>query len=164
MTRARLDIFRPLSRFGFLARCFFSALLFLCAVLSVPEARAEPIATRQLAEGVTIEIMELRRITPKILSLTYAVRNETEESLAPGDVGLAYGGNMNTIILLDLKNLKQYTVGKGGAGCLCSKQATVPPGGRVEFWAHFAAPKGGVTKLAIQFAVAPPLFDIPIAK
>jgi hypothetical protein len=141
-----------------------ATLALACAFAWVMPALAQPIAVQTLGEGVAIEILELKRINPKIVGLTFALVNDTDEAIDPGDFGLRYSNDMSTIILLDLENLKQYTVGSGGARCLCSNAVEVPAGGRVEFWAHYGAPDPDVSSIAIQFAVAPPLYDMPISE
>lgn len=140
-----------------------ACLVLACTVLSATEGRAEPIATRQLAEGVTFEVNALRRINDKVLQLDFALVNGTGKELRPEALGLAESGWMNGVHLLDMQNLKVHKVGLIPAvGYLCSKAVAVPANGRQVFYAQYAAPPARVAKLAIQFPVAPPLFDIPI--
>ena len=138
----------------------------MAALIGAPEARAEALVMQQLAEGVTLEILELRRINKKVLQMTFAIINDTEEDVNSAKLGVAYGDSMTVIQLLDMKNLQRYDVGRGGQGyCLCSRgDLIVPAEGRRDYYAHYAAPPAKVKALAIQFPVLPPIYDVPIAE
>ncbi len=140
-----------------------ACLIIAYLVFSMPASHAEPVAKQQLAEGVTFEVNSLRRINGKVLQMDFVIVNNTSKSLQPETLGLAAPGWMNGVHLLDMQNLKLYKVGRvPGVGYLCSKSVAVPANGRQVYFAQYAAPPSGVTKLAIQLPVAPPVFNVPI--
>ena len=124
---------------------------------------AEPLAVRELAPGVRLEIVELKEVSGDLLHLGFVVDNGTDEEVDPRSWGIIVGYSPGTacgLHLLDLPNLKRYPPGNCSSGSTLS----VAPHGRHEFWAQYMAPPADVTTLTIQIPDAPPLYDVPISR
>ena len=101
---------------------FFGALfsLVLATVLIwAPAAHAQSGMKRTPMAGVTVEIVELKRIGDKAVGLIYAIKNETNKKLGLGQLGVrtvwgsAYFASL--VALVDFKNGKRYGAGTGGS-------------------------------------------------
>ncbi len=128
------------------------------------ELGPELLATRQLADGITFEVVEMRRVNKNVLHFTFAIDNQTEEPVNPMDLGLmgwvGSGPTMtaNQVQLHDLIGLKRYSAGTASSG----RDLNVPPFERREFWAQYQAPPKDVNALTVVFADAPPLYEVAI--
>ncbi len=109
----------------------------------MPAAPAAPTAARpsvELKPGIVFEVTELRRMTDKgVMQLKFAVSNSTEYDTSLKELGLAYGGQLKDISVIDFAGKKQYDFGNAG-GCLCSTLSDnsgglVAAGQSREFWA-----------------------------
>ena len=151
---------------------FFGALISfaLATILSwAPAAHAQSGMSRTPIPGVTVEIVELKRIDGKAVGLVYVVKNETNKKLGLGQLGvnalLGAGTAARLVALVDFKNGKRYGVGLAGDKCLCSAAGlSVPAGGAKQFWAQFAAPPATVDNIAVMIGSVPPFYNVPIQK
>ncbi len=129
-----------------------------------PAAAQQPIAVRELAPGVRLEIMELKRVTGDLVHLTFVVVNETDEEVDARTWGIVGGTyprlNASPVSLLDLVNLKRYLAGNSARG---STVGDVPAHGKRELWSQFKAPPADVTVLTVEIPMAAPLYDLPIS-
>lgn len=151
---------------------FFGALfsfVLATALIWVPAAHAQSGMKRTPMPGVTVEIVELKRIDDKAVGLIYAIKNETNKKLDLGQLGVntptGRGTVASLVALVDFKNGKRYGVGLAGGNCLCSaKGLNVPAGGTKQFWAQFAAPPADVDKVAVMIGSVPPFYNVPIQR
>lgn len=125
--------------------------------------QAEPIAVLELAPGVRLEVLELKRVTGGLLHLTLHVVNDTDEQVDARNWGMPGGG----VRLLDLVNLKRHDPGNGSSASHYGPDGLsiylVAPHGRREYWAQYQAPPDDVTVMTLQIpGMAAPLYDIPI--
>ena len=122
-------------------------------------------AVHELAEGVQVEIIELKRVTGDLVHLTIAIENQTGE-----DVDLRTWGVISAytnvkywacgVSLLDLANMKRHVAGNcSGAGSL----NVLPAGSRREYWAQYQAPPADVTSMTVQIPDAELFYDVPLA-
>lgn len=119
--------------------------------------------------GVTVEIVELKRIEDKAVGLTYAVANDTDKSINLNALGIrtthGSGHAAKLVGLVDFNNGKRYGVGTAKSNCLCSAgRLDVPKRGKREFWAQFGAPPAGVEKITVIIGNVPPFYNVPMTK
>ena len=142
----------------------------LTQVPSMPAAPAAPTAARpsvELKPGIVFEVTELRRMTDKgVMQLKFAVSNSTEYDTSLKELGLAYGGQLKDISVIDFAGKKQYDFGNAG-GCLCStfsdnSGGMVAAGQSREFWAWYALPQGSNKRMALRIPDQQPIMDIPL--
>jgi hypothetical protein len=112
-------------------------------------------------------VTELRRMTDKgVMQLKFAVSNSTEYDTSLKELGLAYGGQLKDISVIDFAGKKQYDFGNAG-GCLCStfsdnSGGMVAAGQSREFWAWYALPQGSNKRMALRIPDQQPIMDIPL--
>ena len=137
---------------------------------TMPAAPAAPTAARpsvELKPGIVFEVTELRRMTDKgVMQLKFAVSNSTEYYTSLKELGLAYGGQLKDISVIDFAGKKQYDFGNAG-GCLCStfsdnSGGMVAAGQSREFWAWYALPQGSNKRMALRIPDQQPIMDIPL--
>ena len=142
----------------------------LTQVPTMPAAPAAPTAARpsvELKPGIVFEVTELRRMTDKgVMQLKFAVSNSTEYDTSLKELGLAYGGQLKDISVIDFAGKKQYDFGNAG-GCLCStfsdnSGGMVAAGQSREFWAWYALPQGSNKRMALRIPDQQPIMDIPL--
>jgi hypothetical protein len=143
--------------------------LAFCLGLSLATAQAQSAPRIELRPGIFFEVIELKRLSEKtVVSLTFAVDNQSQEGTSLAELGLSDNERRITDLkLIDFQAGKDYWQGSTGGDCLCSTftdGAPIGPGERQQFWAWFGAPPAGVSKLAIFVPGVPPLFDVPLAK
>ena len=122
-------------------------------------------AVHDLAEGVRVEIIELKRVTGDLVHLTFAIDNQTGEEVDLQTWGVVRWGSESKywacgILLLDLANMKRHLAGN------CSGSAAlhvVPAGIRREYWAQYQAPPAEVTSMTVQVPDAALFYDVPLA-
>ena len=139
------------------------------AMPAAPVATAATVArpSLELKPGIVFEVTELRRMTDKgVMQLKFAVSNSTEYYTSLKELGLAYGGQLKDISVIDFAGKKQYDFGNAG-GCLCStfsdsSGGLVGAGESREFWAWYALPQGGNKKMALRIPDYQPIMDIPL--
>ena len=119
------------------------------------------LAATELAPGVKLEVLELKRVTGGLVHLVYAVQNDTDENLDLRQLGLAEGAYASTshqlVSLLDLKNLKSHP-----AGNAIQATAELKAHSRREYWSQHQAPPDDVTAMAVQVPHGALMYDIPI--
>ena len=142
----------------------------LTQVPTMPAAPAAPTAARpsvELKPGIVFEVTELRRMTDNgVMQLKFAVSNSTEYDTSLKELGLAYGGQLKDISVIDFAGKKQYDFGNAG-GCLCStfsdnSGGMVAAGQSREFWAWYALPQGSNKRMALRIPDQQPIMDIPL--
>lgn len=122
-----------------------------------------------LAPGVRLEITELKRIGPNLVTMTYIVTNGTDARINMASWGIAEygsrGGSFNGIKLLDYQNGNVHPViYDAGNNCRCSYGGpNIEAGASKSFWAEFATPPGDVDKIGISFKNAPPIYGVPLS-
>jgi hypothetical protein len=127
--------------------------------------RRPPVGRAQA--GIVLEVTELRRMTDKgVMQLKFAVSNSTEYDTSLKELGLAYGGQLKDISVIDFAGKKQYDFGSAG-GCLCStfsdnSGGMVAAGQSREFWAWYALPQGSNKRMALRIPDQQPIMDIPL--
>jgi hypothetical protein len=123
------------------------------------------LGVQELASGVRLEILELKRVTGDLVHLSFAVVNETAEEVNPRTWGIV--ANLDHlddcacgVSLLDLTNLKRHRAGNSNIG----RRGTlnVAPQSRKEFWAQYQAPPPDVTTMTVQIPDARPFYDVPV--
>jgi hypothetical protein len=121
------------------------------------------LAVTELAPGVKLEVLELKRVTGGLVHLVYAVQNDTDEDLDLRQLGLAEGAygsaNFKVVSLLDLKNLKRHLAGNAIQGT-----AGLAAHSRREYWTQHQAPPDDVTVMAVQVPHGALMYDIPIGQ
>ena len=126
-------------------------------------------AWTELAPGVRLEITNLQRVGPNLVTMTYIVTNGTEARINMASWGIAEygsrGGSFNGIKLLDYQNGNVHPViYDAGNNCRCSYGGpAIEAGVSKSFWAEYAAPPGDVDKVGIAFKNAPPLYGVPLS-
>lgn len=119
-----------------------------------------------LAPGVRLEITNLQRVGPSLVTMTYTITNGTNEVFDVGSPGISgFDGTFDGIGLLDYQNGNVHPVVKDADGrCRCSKGSKrMQAGASQSFWAEFAAPPADVVKIGISFTNAPPIYGVPIS-
>jgi hypothetical protein len=121
------------------------------------------LAATELAPGVKLEVLELKRVTGGLVHLAYAVQNDTDEDLDLRHLGLAGGAyasaDFKMVSLLDLKNLKRHLAGNAIEGT-----AALAAHSRREYWTQHQAPPDDVTAMAVQVPHGALMYDIPISE
>ena len=141
------------------------SLVLATAPIWAPAAQAQSGMKRTPMTGVTVEIVELKRIDDKTVGLVYAVTNDTAKTLLIENLGLGGHFIANIVALVDYKNGKRYGVGSAGKNCLCSTGKTqISARSKKQFWAHFAAPPADVDKITVAIGSVPPFYNVPIAR
>ena len=134
---------------------------------AAPAAAAVARPSLELKPGIVFEVTELRRMTDKgVMQLKFAVSNSTEYDTSLKELGLAYGGQLKDISVIDFAGKKQYDFGSAG-GCLCStfsdnSGGMVAAGQSREFWAWYALPQGSNKRMALRIPDQQPIMDIPL--
>ena len=137
------------------------------AIEGQAEKGGGPLATHELAPGVVLEVLELKRVSDKVLHLTFAIDNRSEEKVNPKRWGIVRGAAMpsgvsgqkaNGIVLQDLESLKDYKARNASH----SLDLGLKPRSRREYWAQYKAPPRDVSQLTLNFPDAPPLYNVPI--
>ena len=127
-----------------------------------PLSGGGPLATRELAPGVVLEVLELKRVSDKVLHLTFAIDNRSDEKVDARRWGIVVGtgtiSRANGIQLHDLEGLKYYRAGNASSG----PHLDLKPRSRRTYWAQYRAPGRGVSQLTLNFPDAPPLYNVPI--
>lgn len=124
------------------------------------------VAGIDLAPGVRLEITNLQRVGPNLVTMTYTITNGTNEIFDVGSSKIAdFDGTFNGVGLLDYENGNVHPVVKDADGlCRCSRGSKrIPAGASQSFWAEFAAPPADVDKIGISFTNAPPIYGVPIS-
>jgi len=142
----------------------------LTQVPTMPAAPAAPTAARpsvELKPDIVFEVTELRRMTDKgVMQLKFAVSNSTEYDTSLKELGLAYGGQLKDISVIDFTGKKQYDFGNAG-GYLCStfsdnSGGMVAAGQSREFWAWYALLQGSNKRMALRIPDQQSIMDIPL--
>lgn len=128
---------------------------------------AAKIPAVQLAEGVSLHKVALKRRGSRAIKLTFDITNETDNKIYLSSFAML-NANMNqlsAIALVDFDAGKRYQVVTDDTGkCVCSRGGAlqVAAGTTKSFWAHFAAPPSDVTMLTFEIPGGVPVDDIPI--
>jgi len=144
----------------------------LALALSCDAAAAAPIATTDgEVSGLTVEVAELKRSTAGVLTLKFAMVNNTGEALALSSTYAAETGNIDSgtvsgVHLLDVANKKKYLVVRDSdQKCVCSQVSNeIPNGGRAFLWAKFPAPPADVKSIGVVIPHFIPMDDVPITQ
>lgn len=130
------------------------------------ETNAAP-ARAELAPGVTLEVVELRRLSDKgVMQLKFTVANQNQADTSLKDLGLAWNQSLKDIPVIDFAAKRQYNIGQAST-CLCSTfrdndGGVIRSGQKREFWAWYGLPPAGAKQMAIQLPDQPPLTNIPL--
>lgn len=156
------------SRWGFVGALATAALVCGLGWTFEPvaaHAQSGALAVQELAPGVRLEILELKRVTGGLVHLSFALVNETDADVDPQTWGITPGRDPYTltycacgIALLDLQNLKRH----GAGNSTTARSLAVPAQSRREFWAQFAEPPADVSAMTIEVPVSGLIYDVPI--
>jgi hypothetical protein len=122
--------------------------------------------------GTRVEVTELRRGSGGVLSLKFAMINDSDKSIG---FGYHFGSPDNEILdfnsvggvtLVDPVAKKKYFVVRDTEKkCVCSSGLhDVIKGSRLNLWAKFPAPPEDVSKIGIVIPHFAPMDDVPISK
>ena len=123
-----------------------------------------PLATRELAPGVVLEVLELKRVSDKVLHLTFAIDNRSDGKVDARRWGIfrLVGSGPDKwaggIQLHDLERRQTYKASNASRGL----HLDLKPRSRREYWAQYRAPPRDVSQLTLNFTDAPPLYNVPI--
>jgi hypothetical protein len=118
--------------------------------------------------GTRVDVTELKRGSGGMLSLKFAMINDSDTGIGFGyDFGS--GGDFASIAdvtLIDPVAKKKYFVVRDTENkCVCSSGLNeVPKGSRLNLWAKFPAPPEDVAKIGILIPHFAPMDDVPISK
>ena len=152
------------------------SVLLLCAFAGVfaSNVAAQSLASAKLstlAPGIEVQVLSLARTGGGVVTLRFTLENptDTKVDIVGGHLTAYDRSDVGKVSLVDYANKKRYVVMKDSdGGCVCSTADEygaheIQAGGRLEFWASFAAPPEDVTRITVLVPGAPPMQDVPIS-
>ncbi|MFD2357651.1 hypothetical protein ACFSTC_62810 [Nonomuraea ferruginea] len=128
-------------------------------------------------EGVTADLVELRRLSPTTLIATFDFRNESSREITMQDAALDEDARRSTgttdiaafeffwLSLADADDNRYHvlrTSGPPAHHCLCSQLGKLPQGGRVRTFALMTSPPPDVRTVDVELFAFEPMRDVPI--
>ncbi|MEJ1934749.1 hypothetical protein WDZ92_31500 [Nostoc sp. NIES-2111] len=134
-----------------------TSLLFSGAPVLAQDAVRVPVD----AQGVTLEVTELKVTDDGYLTLRASVRNESGASTSLYKLTNSYIVGAS---LLDMTNKRKHLVVQdSGGNCLCSGNIDINNGETRQIWAKFAAPPENVAKMSVSFGSVEPV-SVPVSR
>ncbi|QYC39054.1 Outer membrane porin F precursor [Nonomuraea coxensis DSM 45129] len=145
---------------------------------SVPATTGATAAGLRSMEGVTADLVELRRLSPTTLIATFDFRNEGSREIAMRDGAMDRDAQRSSgtahiaafeffwLSLADAAGNRYYvlrTSGRPVHHCLCSELDKLPPGGRVRTFALMTSPPPDVRTVDVGLFAFEPMRGVPIA-
>ncbi|TXK34401.1 OmpA family protein [Nonomuraea sp. C10] len=144
---------------------------------SVPATTGATAAGLRGMEGVTADLVELRRLSPTTLIATFDFRNESSREITMQDAAMDEDTRRSTgttniaafeffwLSLADTDDNRYHvlrTSGPPAHHCLCSQLGKLPQGGRVRTFALMTSPPPDVRTVDIELFAFEPMRDVPI--
>lgn len=133
---------------------------------AAPTAPAVIASTDGEKPGMRVEVTELKRTGEGVVTLKFALINESDEEFGFGyDMG-DVAGTIDRVYLIDNAGKKKYQVIRDADNqCVCSSDLDdVEPQSRVFLWARFPAPPPEVDKLSIMLPHFIPMDGVPLSQ
>lgn len=120
--------------------------------------------------GLSIELQSLERNSGEVVTLTFAMINDSDKPLEFGYDFVEKGknaedfGSIGGAHLIDAAGKKKYLVLRDSEGIpLCSRGlGEIAPKSRANLWAKFPAPPEGVESISVVIPHFIPLDDVPM--
>jgi hypothetical protein len=129
-----------------------------------PQAAPDkPLGTGKYVKGLVIDVMELKPTNDNFLTVTYRLRNPTNDPVSIRPTGVLFTPAMYYV---EEGGKFKFTVMKDGKGNFLASDIggtiKLGPGESREYWAKFGRPHEGIKHITLYFEHAEPIEDVPV--
>ncbi len=123
----------------------------------------KPLGTGKYVKGLVIDVMELKPTSDRFLTVTYRMRNPTNDPVSIRPTGVLFTPAMHYV---EEGGKFKFTVVKDEKGNYLASDVggtiKLGPGESKEYWAKFGRPHDGIKHITLYFEHAEPIEDVSV--